>query len=150
MIDAERFRVDLDLGDDKPALKLWFNNRALIAISKRLQFDLPLHRAYDVLAEHLLATTLSTYVWAGRLWDNRNITIEEVAARVDDAPLPTNKLVDVVADAMFRAIYGETPADALARLKAAGVPANGKDPHPPAAGPGTSPSSSPSASADFP
>jgi hypothetical protein len=151
MIGPDRFKVELDLEDERPPLVLWFTNKALRVISEKLKFDLPLGNAYDVLAEHLLITTQATYIWAARLWENPGITEKEISERLDRSPLHSNARADVVTRGMWLAVYGITPEEAMEKIKAARDAAATDPPEPTALnGTGTTASSSPSVNSDYP
>lgn len=154
MIGPERFKVELDLEDELPPLVLWYTPKALRAISEKLKFDLPLGQAYDTLEKHLFATTLATFVWAGRLWEDSTTPEKAYLERLDASPLHLNAKTDAVTRALWLQIYGMSPEEALAKIRdaKARVDAGDEGPLKPAAlnGAGTIASSSPSASSDYP
>lgn len=139
MIHPDRGKVILALADDKPDLELWYPNAAVVAICDRAKFDFPLVESMRLIDEHLTSRTLPIYVWAGRLWQNREISFEEIKGRVDWSPRPTLEIVKEVRRAIILCLSGK---DTKKEVEAEGPPA------PTVNGTGAMPSALPSASSD--
>lgn len=99
LIEPRRGQRDLDLGDGKTPLKLWYPPGAIYRLLEELKVDIPFHRLSE-LNDHLTPRTLPIFLWAGRLWEDRDLKVQEIRERVDWAPVSLVKVNQVVQEAM--------------------------------------------------
>ncbi len=139
MIEPDRGKVDLDLADGKTPLKLWYTPGAIRLLCKALGIDLPLGRVLELLTKHLTPASLATFIWAGRLWEDRKLSVEPIVERLDWCALPLEQLTAEVQTIVYLGLTG--------RAISVGGADERTDPKAPTAEPGagTMPSDSPSA-----
>lgn len=125
MIEPDRFKLDLDLADGRSPLKLWFCNGAVrrlqIALNSSRDSRLPplelkLSSIFNDLVDNFNAETLATYIWAARLWEKRDLKVDEIIERLDVAPVSVVDVSNVVLRAIFLGLTGhemreDKPAD---------------------------------------
>lgn len=142
MVAPDRGRVELDLRDDRPPLVLWFPNAAISELCKKLGEKVAVSRSRRLIDELLTYESLHLYVWAGRLWEDRKASVDEMRERVGWSSLEQFEIMKAVRRALFLAITGSDPSDEPAEEPA--------DPQKPTAlnGAGTMPSDTPPASSD--
>ncbi len=139
MIEPDRGKVDLDLADGKTPLKLWYTPGAIRLLCKALGVDLPLGRVLELLTKHLTPASLATFIWAGRLWEDRKLSVEPIVDRLDWCARPLEQLTAEVQTIVYLGLTG--------RMINEEVVAESPDPKAPTVetGAGTTPSASPSA-----
>lgn len=145
MIDVDRGRVELDLGDDGPKITLWYPPGALAALGKALELGLPITRLHELHERHLTEVTLARFIWAGSLWANRKQAIEPIEERIWNARRSLADILSDVRSAIFYGIEGKTVDQAVEEAKARRA-TGPQQPAAEASGPGTMPSAPPSES----
>jgi hypothetical protein len=152
MIEPDRGKISLDLGDDGPPLVLWYTPGAIRMVCKAIGVDVArmvngvavqavtLQSVHSLLLDHLKPDTIATFVWAGRLWEERKLKPDAIAERIDWSPVPLLELTRTVSEAVYLGLTGKS-------LGESGGDAEPTDPEKPAAvnGAGKMPSASPSA-----
>ena len=111
MIAPDRGRVELDLHDSQPPLLLWYPPAALVALSERLGVDVSFSESQKFLIDLLTPKALVTFVWAGRIWEERDLRPESLRDRVGFTPRPSLEVVAVVRRALILALSGKDTGD---------------------------------------
>jgi len=141
MIEPDRGKFELDLGDGGEKVVLWYPPGALRALCKELQLELPLSKILELVEVHLTPTTLPWFVWAGLLWSDRKRKVEPIEERLWATQRGLGEICNEVRNAIFFGIEGKTVEQALVEARA-----KRKGPQPPTEmdGAGKTPSDSPS------
>lgn len=115
LIEPGRGKRDLDLGDGGTPLKLWYPPGAIYRLCEKLELKIPIMKLATLVNDHLTPQTLATFIWAGRLWEDRNAKVEEIRERLDwtHASLVdiTNEVGRSVLDSMFAQEAGQDEPD---------------------------------------
>jgi len=117
MVPPDRGKAELALGDDKPPLVLWFPLGALRLLSEKAGFDVPLSDATKFIHELLTPQTAALFVWAGRLWEERGLKLEDVQQLVEWCPRPPLEIAGDIRTALIRSMSGADPEVRKTRTK---------------------------------
>jgi len=111
MIAPDRGRVELDLHDDKPPLLLWYPNGALAALEEKLGVSIEYAESLRWCRDLLRPSTLSVFIWAGRLWQEPELRHDSLRTRVGFAPRVQTEVVATVRRALILGLSGRDVDD---------------------------------------
>ena len=107
---------------------LWYPLGALRLLSEKAGFDVPLSEAERFVGDLLTAKTLPIFVWAGRLWEQRDLKVEDVQAKIEWSSRPALELLMDVRRALILGLTGrdtKEEADERAVVPQEPTPLNG-------------------------